>query len=206
MISSKRKGLVALSLERSKAAPLEIWLDMGDIGKVPWLPNLLVPYFQNIEILQVTSSSSIELVRTLPNSPQLTPNLRSLSFTRRGYNWDRPIDSFGPLSTLSPTLMFYLVRRPSLPVIPPSQDSHELVLYDKRFDPHPDVLLDFLEENRSLEIVELGISPTREFAASNRGQEPTSTPIDTLPRPDERPVPGLQYTAPERCTSENHHL
>jgi len=156
LISSRRKGLAALSLERSKAAPLEVWLGSDE---VPWFPGLLVPYFQTTKTLHVNTDSSIdELAKQLPNFPQSMPNLRSLSLTRRWYvNWDRSIDPFGPFS---PTLKcLTLFGAPLYQSFLRLRTLTKLVLTDDRFDLRPDVLFDFLEGNRSLEIVELSITP-----------------------------------------------
>ena len=69
LISDQWEGLAALSLERSKAAPLEIWLGMDDISD-PHFSDLLIPYVQNIKALHVNSGSPIEeLAQALPGFP-----------------------------------------------------------------------------------------------------------------------------------------
>jgi len=78
LISSPSKDLAALSLERAKAASLEVHLNVDRDD--PGFFDLLAPYVQNINTLRVTSPATIEkLRRALPNFPRSTPNLRSLS-------------------------------------------------------------------------------------------------------------------------------
>ena len=76
LISSRDKGLPALSLKRSKAAPLKLHLQMGEIRGVPEFSDLIMPYTRNAETLQAEGILSVEeLMQKLSNFPQSMPNL-----------------------------------------------------------------------------------------------------------------------------------
>jgi len=149
LISSGRKCLAALSLERAKAAPLEIHLNMHQIREDPQFLDLLAPYTQNTETLCITRLFTVEdLVHTLPLLS--APNLRSLTLSDGGVGeWDRSIDPF----ELSTRALRYL-SLDGIPFYPSFSSLRTLTeladLSDIRFNLHLDTLLDFLEENRSL--------------------------------------------------------
>ena len=157
LISNEWEGLSALSLERSKAAPLEIWLRIDDIAD-PHFSDLLIPYTKNTKILRVNSGPPIgELAQALPGFPQSMPDLQFLSLTCGHPVQDRPIDSFGPLT---PTLKYLaLYNVPLYPLFLRLRALTTFILNNYLFDLHPDTLLDFLEENKSLESAELGVMP-----------------------------------------------
>ena len=150
-ISGERRGLAALSLKRSKAAPLDISLWMYWIEKDPWFAKLIAPHTHNVEILEVRSIETLqELAQALPDFPQSMPNLRSLTLMRHPTrNWQLLqygyIDSLGPLP---PALKFLTLSE--IPLCPPFlrlRSLTELALFDRRFNLHLDTLLEFLEEN-----------------------------------------------------------
>ena len=71
-------GLMPLTLERSKAAPLQLKLDLGSSDPETFC-DLITPYIQNVETLEFEELTVIEdLSQVLPNFPQSSPNLRVL--------------------------------------------------------------------------------------------------------------------------------
>ena len=147
---------MALSLERAKAAPLQVALD---IKEDPESFYPLAPYVQNIDTLRVFSSTTIEKLRqAIPNFPQSTPNLRSISaglIPDNEVDWDRSVD---PLESLTSTLTcFELYHVPLYPSLLRLRSLTELIYWNKEFDLHLDTLLDFLEWNHSLKSVCLGV-------------------------------------------------
>ena len=48
LISSFYEGVAALSLERAKAAPLELSLNMYGVMQHPRLPEIIMPHFKNV--------------------------------------------------------------------------------------------------------------------------------------------------------------
>ena len=169
LISSGSEPLAALSLERSKAAPLQIDLNLRtkDRGFIP----LLLPRIQNVGSLNIHGFSSIEeLIRVLPNVPRLTPNLQSLTLrgtalTRAERN--RPTDPFVPLTD---TLRYLSLNQfPLCPSFLRLRSLTELDILDYRFNVRLDTFLSFLKENPSLETATLGIG----FAESSlRSSQP----------------------------------
>ena len=150
-------GLMALTLERSKAAPLQLWLDSCLFSR-SWFCDLITPYIQTIETLKFDQLATVEhLSQTLPNFPQSTPNLRLLSLILEDGEpgWDPSIDPFGlfPGALRSLTL-------DDIPLYPSFLELRTLRVLSLRYHtvrPPLDALLDVLEENRSLESVDLRI-------------------------------------------------
>ena len=173
LISSGSKDLTALSLGRSKAAPLEIDLNLRTRDRE--FLNLLLPRIHNTESLTVHGFSSIEeLIRALPNFPRSTPNLQSLSlhiaYTRA--ERERSIDPFESLvDTLKHLSLNHFPLYPFLRL----RSLTELDLIDNRFNHHVDTLLNFLKENPSLETVTLGIG----FAEASLRSTRLSAAIET---------------------------
>ena len=128
-------------------------------GRDPFCFYLLAPYVQNIDTLQVVGEATLveELRDAIPGFPQSTPNLRSMSLSLTSDDdLDRSIDLFESLPSTLRCLYLYdiplyssLLRLRSLTEL--TYDYHE-------FDLHLDTLLDFLEENHSLDRATLGIS------------------------------------------------
>ena len=152
VISSQSKGLMALSLERSKAAPLTLSLRMSEIDDIPGFSDLIVPHIQKTKNLRVNGIFPVgEITQKLPNFPQSMPNLRSLELSRSVAEWDDPIDPFGsfPHTLRHLTLACF----PLYPSLLRLRALTELVIYNygNKLDLHLDTLLDFLEANPSLE-------------------------------------------------------
>ena len=160
LITCYRPQLTALSLERSKAAPLQLWLDMFSVRQYPGFRGLITPYIHNIGTLQVEELIAIQdLTRTLPEFPQSTPNLRSLDLKRSqdGPGRGMPTDPFLPFPDTLRSLSLYNI--PLYPSFLRLRTLTELSLNRCTVRPPLDTLLDFLEENRSLERVDLTIDP-----------------------------------------------
>ena len=185
-ISSKSKSLAELSLERAKAAPLDIRLDMTQIKKTPGFSDLLAPHIQNTKTLRVDASASAqEFARTLPNFPQSMPDLRSLSLSGRARGWDWSIDPFGPLTTLT---HLSLASVPLYPSFLRLRTLTDLNLNLHQFNLHLDTLLGFLEENRSLERVTLNIAFPEPSLRSSRRQVPIKNHLQNLTIISTRPM------------------
>ena len=177
LISSKSKNLVALSLQRAKAAPLDIRLDMAEVKKTPGFSDLLKPHIRNIETLHVSLSSIQELTQTLPGFPQSTPNLRSLSLAGKVCEWEWTIDPFGPLTALTHLSLTFVPLYPSFLHLRTLTD---LTLDYTRFKLHLDTLLDFLEENRSLERATLDMMFPEPSFRNSRRQVPIRNRLQSL--------------------------
>ena len=144
-ISSRRRRLAVLSLERAKAAPLK--LTIWHIGEDHWLPDLLVPCIQNIEVLSADRTRAIELKKVFPDFPQSMSSLRSLTLGSDG-DWDRSTD---PFESFAPALKCLSLNDiPFYPSLRKITTLTELSLDDPSFNLQIDSLLDFLEENHSL--------------------------------------------------------
>lgn len=158
-ISSYTTGLATLSLERSKAAPLQLWLDTDSVRQDPEFRDLIKPYIQNIETLQFEKLTAIEdLTQTLPNFPQSTPNLRSLRLSHKvtELEWDPSIDPFVLFpSTLRSLSMSEIPLYPSFLGL---GTLTTLSLHYYEVCPPLDTVLDVLEGNRLLESVDLQIA------------------------------------------------
>lgn len=105
-ISNQRIDLAKLSLERCKAAPLKLWLDVRDGRVTPGFSDLLIPCIQNTKALVVESSLTEKEIQTFQNFLPPMPNLRSLSLSAEGARyWDWSNDPYGQL-TSSLTYLF----------------------------------------------------------------------------------------------------
>ena len=167
LVSSESTDLTALCLGRSKAAPLEVYLDLRTRDREFF--NLLLPRIHNTGSLSVHGFSYIEeLTRALPNFPRSTPNLQSLTlrvtFTRAERN--RSSDLFDPLAnTLKHLSLSHFPLSPSLLRL---RSLTELDLSDNRLNVPLDTLLNFLQENRSLETATLSIGFAEPSLRSSR--------------------------------------
>ena len=158
LISSRSKSSVTtLSLERSKAAPLEIDFNLR-IRDREFL-DLLVPRIQNTRTLTLHNFSSIEeLNRALPNFPQSTPNLQSLTLHPVSNKRGERNRSTDPFESLANTLKHLSLNNfPLYPSFLRLRSLTQLDLFDNRFNVHLDTLLNFLKENQLLETATLGI-------------------------------------------------
>ena len=151
-------SLMALTLERSKAAPLQLLLVMHHVENELKFRDLIAPYIQNIETLRFAGFGTIEdLAQTLPNFPQSTPNLRSLNLDsdsdRPG--WDPSIDPFVSFPDTLTSLK--LSDTPLYPSFLKLRTLTELSLYFCMVQSSLGPLLELLEENHLLESVEIDI-------------------------------------------------
>ena len=154
--------LMALTLERSKGVALQLLLD-PDLAGFPSFCDPILPYIQNIETLRFGVFDALEqLTQALPNFPQSTPNLRMLELISVG-GFDASIDPF----ELFPSTLRSLSLE-DIPLYPSFLKLRTLTKLSLEYFntdcPALDTLLDFLEENHSLESVDLMIknneSPT----------------------------------------------
>ena len=176
LISNFNKNLMALSLERAKATSLIVHLDM-DKGEAGFF-DVLAPYVQNIDTLHAEGYTTIEKFRqALPKFPQSTPNLRSLSLSSDTY-WDRSIDPFESLTTNLRYLK--LGNIPLYPSLLRLRSLKRFAYANHKFDLHLDTLLDFLEGNRMLEHVILGVSFREASLRSSRRQTAMGNRIQCL--------------------------
>ena len=157
LISSDRMSLMALTLERSKSAPLQLEIrNSTRIGQN--FRDLITPHLQNTETLKFWALTTIEnFTRVFPNFPQSMPNLRLLELHHAvdAPRWDRSIDPFGLFPNTLKSLRLY-----DIPLYPPFLEIRTLTELSLQYDvvqPSLDTLLDVLEENRSLESVHLNI-------------------------------------------------
>ena len=156
LISSCSNLLAALSLERSRAAPLEVSLFMDEVREQPGFAGLLIPYLENVKILRISELTTVEeIAQTLPNFPLSTPNLQSLelSLSDEGDEWDPSVDPFG---LFPPTLSDLSLH--DIPLYPSFIDIRTLTqftFHNQRFSLPLDTLSTVLEENQVLESVNL---------------------------------------------------
>ena len=145
-----------MSLERAKSAPLEIHLNTTLAQGGLRFSDLLIPHIQNTKTLRVDHLTAIELKDILPNFPHSMPNLQSFTLLAGGgVGWDRSID---PFESFPPTLRCLKLLGISLhPSLLGLKTLTELDLRNRRCNLRLDTLLDFLEENRSLERVILNL-------------------------------------------------
>jgi hypothetical protein len=160
-ISSERFGLAELSLERCKTAPLELRLDVYQGGITPGFSDLVSPWIWNTKVLSVDSHfTKEEFVQTLRNFLPSMTNLRSLSlFGGIGsglLDW-----SDDPCGQLAPSLTYlHLLNIPLYPSFLDLWTLTNFTIFHSHFSLHLDTLLDFLEENCSLEYAVLHIKFT----------------------------------------------
>ena len=155
--------MAAVSLQRAKAAPLEITLFGSSPSECPRFPRIIEPYVQNARTLRAGLISTIEQFTAIfPDFPQSMPMLESISLEldsdeEEEGNWS--IDPFKPGFA-------HTLKRLSLTVVPlyPSlagiRTLTELTIYRPEGDIRLDTLLDFLEGNSSLERADLSIEFT----------------------------------------------
>ena len=190
LISNNRTELTALSLERAKAARLDINIDMRQSRVDSGSFGLLTPHIRNIDTLRVYDLPGIEeLTRALPNFPQSTPNLRSLTLLRT-YTivklWDRTIDPFGSFPhTLKYLSLFNIPLYPSLLNLKTLTD---LTLRYHTFDGHLDTILTFLDHNRSLERATLDIRFTEPSLRHSRRHSAVKNQLQHLSIPCNSPM------------------
>lgn len=166
--SSSPIGLTKLSLERCKAASLELRLEMPEVRRNSGFSDLILPHIQNTETLRLDRVSTFEeLKRILQSFPRSTSNLRSLSLSREwGGNLNWPNETCGPLSSTLTRLD--LLGIPLSPSFLGLRTLTSLTLHTVLPNLHLNTLLDFLEENRSLERVTLNVKFAQRYPRSSR--------------------------------------
>ena len=181
-ISNEWEGLAVLSLERAKAAPLAMHLDMYklDPTKHPRLHKLLLSHIQYTRSLYATGISTANLAQNLPDFPKSMPNLRSLTLMNGiGGQVDWP--QLDPFDFSAHTLRDLSLR--NVPLHPPFLSIRtlmELTIVDYHSNLHLDVLLDFLEENHSLESAKLSIGFVEPSLCRSRRQTPIRSRLQHL--------------------------
>ena len=157
-ISNRYKNLAELSLQRAKAAPLKIDLDMYQFRWKSKFSRLINPYVQNIKTIHFSGFEKVkDLKQSLPNFPQSVPNLQSLTLAKYKHA-SQESHSIDPCESLAPSLKsLKLVGVPLCHSFLRLRALTELNFNVHWLDFHLDTLLDFLEENHSLQIVTLGI-------------------------------------------------
>ena len=180
LISNKPEGLAVLSLERSKLAPLSICLTLHQLfsARDPGFPELLLSHIQRTRSLSISGFyTAKELTQALPNFPKSMPNLRSLMLTK--YWGVDPTPS--PLDFSAHTIDNLSLRNVSLfPSFLTLRTLTELTIGDQHFALHLDTLLDFVEENRSLESASFGIKFLQPSLQHSRRQTPIGNQIQHL--------------------------
>jgi len=179
LISDDRIELAKASLERAKAARLDVTIDIHRFGAGSL--GLIADRAKNITTLHVHNlSGREELIAAVPNFPRSTPNLQSLTLlcAYTSAKWDRSIDPFESLSsTLTRLSLFNVPLYPSLRNL---RLLTNLTLRYHRFDLNLDTLLDFLENNRWLENATLDIRFTEPALRSSRRREPIRNRLQHL--------------------------
>lgn len=180
-ISSQLIGLAKLSLERSKSAPLELWLDVRQAGVTPEFFDLVKPHIQNAKALGVDSDSvEDEFTETLQNFLPSIRNLRSLYL--RGGGDNAPSERFNdPCGHLTSSLTYlYLFEIPLHPSFLQLRTLTDFTLHNHQFNLHLDTLLDFLKENRSLEYATLDVRFTQTSLRNSRRRGPIKNRLQNL--------------------------
>lgn len=180
LIFNGRRHLAALSLERAKAAPLTIRLNMNKLKGDPGFLDLLLPYLKNATSLSVTSFfTTQELTRALPNFLNAMPNLRSLALRKSGQtDWSQLDDPFDFAAHTLKALALHGI--PLFPSILGLKTLTELALVDYDFRLHLDSLLDFLEGSHSLESVTLEICFSEPLLRCSRRGAPVENRLQQL--------------------------
>jgi len=183
LISIPRLGLTALSLERSRVAPLHIDFDMSFRTRAPMFCNLIAPHIQRIKTLRVSEIPTIEgFKNAFPNFPRSMPNLQSLDLARtedEGVpDWDSSIDPFGSLPNTLTSLVL-----DDIPLYPSFLKIRTLTVLGLRYSeiqPALDSLLDLVEDNCSLESVDLRINFHNSPSSSSQPRSPTTNRLRHL--------------------------
>ena len=159
LISPYHVNLAALSLERSKAAPLQLRLDMYSVTQEPEFCSLIIPHVHKTGTLQFGGLTTVEdFVQALPDFPRSMPHLRSLVLERFNDDpkWDSSIDPFESFSNTLRSLS--LLDIPLYPFFLKLRTLTKLSLLYYKIHVPLDGLLDVLEGNRSLQSVDLVIN------------------------------------------------
>ena len=174
LIRHDRINLAKLSLERAKAAPLTICLNLYELRDKREFLDLLLPHIKKIVSLTCHELSEADQLTRLLNFPKSMPNLRSLYLTEPVLvNPNQSVDSFDLNPTHTALTELTLCGFPLVPSILGFTTLTEFVLLDRDFQLHIGVLLNFLEKNHSLKRATL---MTR-IAEPSPGHSHRKTPI-----------------------------
>jgi hypothetical protein len=169
-----------LSLQRAKAAPLAIHLNLGELKRRRGFLELLLPHLHNtlsLTCINFTTTAELAQLLKFPNS---MPILRSLSLTRpRHAEQGQTIDPFD-FSTHTTRRELSLYNFPLVPSILSLRTLTEFSLFDHHFQLHIDLLLNFLEENRSFESASLTIRFVEPSLCFSQRQTPVKNPLQHL--------------------------
>ena len=178
LISDRNEDMAATSLERAKAAPLQISLSMKMVKKCPRFPNIITPHFQNVESFTVFLDPSFkDFTETFPTFPQSMPNLRSLSLTLYG-GWELSVDPFKGITHTLTCLSLYTV--PLTPSLLKLRTLTNLTLHYSPFNLPLDTLLNFLEQNRSLRSASLRVDFVKPSLRRSRRRAPMENRLEYL--------------------------
>ena len=176
------RDLAALSLERAKTAPLEIYLSASHMREVGWL-HLLRPNIRETRSLCVVGlQSAREVTTAFRNFPLSTPNLQSLKIVKSGNPDLRR--SADPFEWSAHSLRHLTLEQ--VPLYPSFLNLRALTtlsLTNHDFDHHLDTVLDFLEENHSLESVTLWVRFKTPALRSSRRRSPVKNQLRHLSVP-----------------------
>lgn len=156
-ITNQNRALTDISLKRSNKTPLDVWLNMEKDS--PWFSDLIRDHIhiKQIEFLRITLTTFEDCATILPGFPGSMSKLHSLEI------------SLSLLRTVSPPLDGENIAFPQtlrslslafIPLYQPFCNIKTLIKFtfrDDQFSLPLDTLLIFLEENESLEHVELDI-------------------------------------------------
>lgn len=155
LICSERRKVAEVGLERAKAAPLSVFL----LFKIDQeFLDLLLPHAPKIASLSCVGFSTVEeLIQTLPDFPKSMSNLQSLALTGTGRaDWGHLVDPFD-FSIHNALRELSLSYVPLFPSMLSLRTLTKFSLFDRHFPLSLDTLLNFLEENHSLESASLTI-------------------------------------------------
>lgn len=182
LIYSEQVKLAKLSLERAGAVPLTIHLNLDRVKKNRKFRGLLMSHLKKTASFTCINFFNIEELAQLLNFPESMPNLRSLSLTRPRSNYadqSQPPDPFD-FSTHTTLRELSLYNIPLVPSFLSLRTLTKFSLFDQNFPLHVDILLNFLERNRSLESASLTIRPVEPSLCSSQRQTPVGNAIQHL--------------------------
>ena len=175
-ISNCRRELAELSLERTKAAPLNVFIIFG-YGEEFF--DMLLPHAYKVVTLDCSHFTAIEeLTQALPNFPKSMPNLQSLSLTCHGGHDDQSliIDPFD-FSTHTTLRKLSWKNLPLFPSILSLRTLTDLNLWGIGSGLHIDTLLRFLERNQSLARASFDINFEEDSLCRSRRQIPIKSSL-----------------------------
>ena len=180
-VESSSMKLAGLSLERAVTVPLDVHLDMRRFREDDRVVDLLGPKAQNAKSLAILGPprGAGDVATAFPDFPQSMPNLRSLEILGcMGSSWDRFVDPFG--SSACSLRSLALISIPLYPSFLNLRTLTTLILVDYDFHLHLDTLLDFLEENRSLQSATLKVSFAELSLRSSQRRSPIRNRLQHL--------------------------